>query len=396
MSEKSKAEPASNIENRLRDLRTARGLSQGALAGQAGITRQAVCAIEANQYLPTTAVALRLAGALNCRVEDLFSLVSMGEVIDGELVTAASIASPDLSHMRVKVAKIGERVVVRPVAGLGEILNYTVPADGLVTASAALTGKGQKSGTRVKVRLMRDRQSIEQEISVAGCDPAIFLAGEYLRRRRATTSVVGWTMGSAAAVEALKRGEVHVAGLHMVDAKSGESNLPYLRTHLSGGAYTVVTFATWQEGLVVAPGNPKGIRTIDDLVRKDVTLVNRESGAGARALLDAKLSAAGMKPAQVKGYDRIAHSHFEVARLVVEGQTDAGISVWSAARLMGLDFVPLQEERYDLVIPTPYLTNHPALSNFLDTIVSRSFRTEIEALGGYDTRDTGKIHSLRA
>lgn len=396
MGQNSKAEPASNIENRLRSLRSAKGLSQSSLADMAGITRQAVCAIEANQYLPTTAVALRLAGALNCRVEDLFSLVSMGEVIDGELVTMSPIALPDLSPMRVKVAKVGGRVVVRPVAGLGEVLNYAVSADGLVTGSAGLSGKSQRSGARVKVRLLRDRKSIEQEISVAGCDPAIFLAGEYLRRRRAATSVVGWTMGSAAAVEALKRGEVHVAGLHMVDAKSGESNLPYLRKHLSGEAYTVVTFATWQEGLVVAPGNPKGIRKVDDLTRKDVTLINREAGAGARVLLDAKLSAAGIKPAQIMGYDRTAHSHFDVARHIAEGQADAGISVWSAAKLIGLDFVPLQEERYDLVIPTPFLTSHPALSDLLDTIVSRSFRTEIEALGGYDMRETGKIQTLRA
>jgi molybdate-binding protein/DNA-binding XRE family transcriptional regulator len=394
MGEKNRAEPASNIENRLRSLRTAKALSQGTLASIAGITRQAVCAIEANQYLPTTAVALRLAGALDCRVEDLFSLVSTGEVIEGDLVGSPLSGPGDSARVRVKVVRVGDRMVVRPVATLGEVLNYTIPADGLILGSSESPKRGAKDGAKVRVQLLRDRRSIEQEIAVAGCDPAIFLAGEYLRRKHEKTTLVEWNLGSAAAVEALKRREVHMAGLHIVDAKSGESNLPYLRRHLKDKGFTVITFATWEEGLMVHHNNPKGIREVPDLSRKDVVLVNREEGAGARLLLDQRLVAAGIKSSRVKGYERIANSHFEVARLVAEGQADVGIGVWSAARLMGLDFIPLQEERYDLVVPTPYLTEHPGISNLLATIVSRPFRTEIEALGGYDTRDTGKIHEL--
>ncbi|MGH7208479.1 MAG: substrate-binding domain-containing protein, partial [Nitrospiraceae bacterium] len=390
-----KAEPASNIQNRLRSLRMAKGLSQAELAAKAGITRQAVYAIEANKYLPTTAVALHLAGVLDCGVEDLFSLVSTGEVIEGELIGARKAGPADSARMRVKVAKVGERIVVRPVATLGDILNYTVPADGLIIGNARASDRMARSGARVQVRLMRDRSIIEQEIAVAGCDPAIFLAGEYLRRRQEKTTLVGWTLGSGAALDALKRREVHVAGLHVVDAKSGESNLPYLRKHLMGDGFTVVTFATWEEGLIVRASNPKGIREVADLARKDIRLVNREDGAGARLLLDRRMAASGLKPAQVNGYKRYAASHFEVARLIAEGQADAGVGIGSAARLLGLDFIPLQRERYDLVIPTPFLTGQPALANLLDTIVSRAFRTEIEALGGYDTRETGKVHSLR-
>lgn len=390
MGEKNKAEPASNIENRLRGLRTAKGLSQSALASMAGITRQAIYAIEANQYLPTTAVALRLAGALDCRVEDLFSLISTGEVIEGDLIGSL----PPVPRTRVKVAHVGKRMVVRPVSELGGVLNFSVPADGLLVGSA-LGGKSQKGLNRVQVELLRDRRLVEEETVVAGCDPAIFLVGEYLRRRQDKASVVGWTMGSVAALEALKRGEVHVAGLHIVDAKSGESNLPYLRRHLKGDGFTVVTFAVWEEGLLVPSGNPKGIREVAAFARKDVVLVNREQGSGARLLLDRKLSEAGIKANQVKGYHRIAGSHFDVARLIAEGQADTGIGVRSAARLLGLDFIPLQKERYDLVMPTSYLTTHPGLANLLDAIVSRPFRAEIEALGGYDTRETGKIQELR-
>lgn len=198
-------------------------------------------------------------------------------------------------------------------------------------------------------------------------------------------------MGSGAAIEALQRGEVHVAGLHIVDPKSGESNVPYLRRHLKGGEFTVMTFASWEQGLMVRKGNPKSIKDMADLARKDVQMVNREHGSGARALLDRQLTAAGIQPKKVKGYGHCAASHLEVAQLIARGQSDVGMGVGSAARLLGLEFIPLQQERYDLVIPTLYLTNHPGLSVFLETIVSRPFRAEIDALGGYDTRETGKI-----
>lgn len=391
MGKNSKAEPIGNIENRLRTLRTAKGLSQGTLAGMAGVTRQAIYAIEANQYLPTTAVALRLAGALDCRVEDLFSLISGGEIVEGELVGSLPA---DPSQVRVKVARVGNRLLVRPVAGLGEVLNFTVPADGLLVGAATASRRTVREGDRVRVRLLRDRRIVDGEIVVAGCDPAIFLAGEYLRRRQDQATVVEWSMGSSAAVDALKRGEVHVAGLHIVDPKSGESNLPYLRRHWKGPAVQVVTFASWEQGLMVRHGNPKGVRGAGDLARKDLVLINREAGAGARLLLDQKLTAAGIKADQVKGYQRNAGSHLEVARLVAEGQADVGMGVTSAARLLGLEFLPLQEERYDLAIPSKYLTDHPGLSSLLDMIVSRPFRTELEALGGYDTRETGKIQAL--
>lgn len=391
MSEKSRAEPVSNIENRLRSLRSAKGLSQNDLAGMAGVTRQAIYAIEANQYLPTTAVALRLAGALGCRVEDLFSLVSSGEIIEGELLGELPHGS---TRTRVKIARVGQRLLMRPVATLGDVLNFTIPADGLIIGSGSLR-RGKKAGNFVRVELIRDRRLIEEEIVVAGCDPAIFLAGEHLRRRQERSSVLEWTMGSGAAIEALKRGEVHVAGLHIVDPKSGESNVPYLRRHLRGGDFTAITFAAWEQGLMVRRGNPKGIRDMADLVRKDVEMVNREEGAGARALLDQQLAAAGIQSLKVKGYGTFAASHLEVAQRIARGQSDVGMGVGSAARLLGLDFLPLQHERYDLVMPTTYLTSHPGLAMFLETIVSRPFRSEIDALGGYDTRETGKIVELQ-
>lgn len=392
MSDKHQAEPAHHFQNLLKDVRVAQGLSQAELAASSGITRQAVCAIEAGKYLPTTAVALRLSNALHCQVEDLFRLVDRGEVVEGEWISGSPSESVP-PNARVKVVRVGERLIVRTVASLGDVLNYAIPADGLVVDVPG-PRKTEKGLRPVQVQLLRDRRLIDQEIAVAGCDPAVFLAGEYVRRHTNSAAVVGWTMGSGAALDALKRGEVHVAGIHIVDGKSGESNLPYVKQHLKGYDVNVVTFATWEEGLIVRAGNPRGIRTIADLARQALQIVNREARSGARILLDQKLAAAGLAAHEIHGYDRIASSHFHVARLISEGQADAGIGVRFAANYYGLHFIPIQDARYDLIVPKAYLTSHPLLQTFFDTIVTRQFRNEIQAIGGYDMRHTGTIHRL--
>src|SRR6267378_2718239 len=387
---KKPTETIAKFSNHLKSLRTQKGFSQGELAARAGITRQAVSSIESNLYLPTTGVALHLASALACRVEDLFNLRTAEDIVEGKLIGHLPQSDMKASPIRVKVSTVGLKTVVRPVTGLGEALSFTVPADGYVVEA-----HGQTSGATVRVKLSRDRQAIEQAISVVGCDPAIFLAGEHMRRRKDQTSLVGWTMGSMAALHALQRGEVHVAGLHLFDPVTGESNLPFLRRALKGSNYEVVTFATWEEGFLVRPGNPKSIHVAADLADPLVTIVNREEGAGARLLLDQRLRAAGIEPTHIRGYEMTVSSHIEVARVIASHQADVGIGIRSAARLFELDFVPIQVARYDLVVPKAYLKFHPTLAHLFETLVSRPFRNEIEALGGYDTSEIGKLHALR-
>jgi molybdate-binding protein/DNA-binding XRE family transcriptional regulator len=344
----------------------------------AGITRQAICAIEAGQYSPATSVALRLARALRCRVEDLFALSGTGVFVEGDCVGAVSEPSA-----RVKVLRVGARTVIHPVSRLG-VMSFGEQADGVIAE------RGGKAAP-VKVQLLRDRQSVEQQIMIAGCNPAMFLAAEHMRRRANEAGLVVWMMGSEAALRALKRGEVHIAGLHIVDERSGESNLPYLRRHLDLPEYSIITFAAWEEGLIVARDNPKQIRRICDLANKQVRLVNRESGSGARRLLDRQMAASGLRRQQIRGYDLTVGSHLEVAWCIKRGVSDVGIGVRAAAGVFGLDFIPLQQERYDLVIPKAYMDIHPGLTIFLDTISSRQFRAEMDALGGYDTRETGRL-----
>jgi len=363
MASGNKAANQPEFENRLREKRQSLALSQKQLADMAGITRQAVCAVEANQYSPATSVALQLARALRCRVEDLFSLKRGGEIIEGELVGSLPQG-----------------------ANKGELTSLSATADGLIIAS-------ESHNRRVKVQLLKDRETVRRKVVVAGCDPAMFLAAEHLRRED-QESLVPCLMGSSVAINALKRGEVHAAGVHLVDDRSGSWNLPYLRRNLKGMDCLVVTFAHWEEGLIVRQGNPKKIRGVADLARPTVKIINREGGSGARRLLDRQLATSGIQPSRVNGYDDEVLSHLEVAARVKFGLANAGLGVRAAASICGLDFIPLQRERYDLVIPKAYYEMLQGLRTLLDIMVSKPFRDELEALGGYDTHEIGKMVNM--
>ena len=371
------------VESHLRKKRQLLGLSQKRLAELTGVTRQFICAVEAGQYSPATAVSLRLAAALNCKVEDLFCLKGSKAVVEGELLGSLYPGAP---ATRAKVVGVGDRVIVSPLLGSGGFASLTQSADGLIV------GGGSKGV--VKVRLLKDWQSVRQQVAVAGCDPAVSLAADYLRRS-GQGGLFASILGSGAAVDALNRGEVHVAGVHLVDEESGECNLPYLRRHLTGSDYLVVTFAEWEEGLLVAAQNPKAVRSISDVARPDVRLINREPGSGARHLLDRQLAAHGILPAQVHGYERAVQSHLESAWTVKTGMADVGVGVEAAAVAFGLAFIPLQRERYDLVIPRSHYDTHSGVKAMLDIVCSGPFRAEIEALGGYDTRASGKVWDLK-
>jgi putative molybdopterin biosynthesis protein len=371
-------------ENRLREKRQALALSQKQLADLAGITRQAVSALEANQYSPATSVALHLARALRCRVEDLFSIKQGGEIIEGDLLGSIP---PSIGVVRAQVTQVGHRLLVRSLVGVGELSSLSATADGLIIGTDSDT-------KRVKVKLLKDRDGVSRKVVVGGCDPAMFLAGEHVRKH-GPDNLVPCLMGSSIALGALKRGEVHVAGIHLAEERTGIWQLPDLRQSLGDMDCIVVTFAHWQEGLIVRPGNPKKIRSVGDIAKPTVRIVNREKGSGARRLLDKQMDAGRIKANRVKGYGDEVLSHLDVASRIKAGLADAGIGVQSVAAICGMDFVPLQRERYDLVIPKAYYETLSSLKALLDTIVSKPFRDELEGLGGYDTRDTGKIVELR-
>lgn len=368
---------ARELETRVGAQRHAAGLTQAELARKAGLTRQTISAIEAGQYVPNTAVALRLAQALGCAVEDLFVLPETSQRVDAEFVGGDLRAAP----ARVRLSRVGDRLLARPFQGHGAALSA---ADGLVV-SAGSVGRGP-----VAVDLQVDPSLIEKTVVVAGCDPSLALLGAHLTRRYPSFRLQWVQSGSLSALRALGRQEAHAAGSHLRDPQSGEENLPFIRRELAGRNVTVIALSQWQQGLIVARGNPKGISGPADLGRPDLSIVNREAGSGSRALLDHHLTASGLVPADIAGYTRELDSHFAVAEVIAAGLADAGPGILAAAHAFGLDFIPLQEERYDLVIPTEHLAS-PVVQALLEVAVSPICRAEVEALGGYDSSRAGTL-----
>lgn len=367
------------IENGLREARRAAGLSQGELAARADTTRQTIGALEAGQYAPTLGVALRLARALDRDVTELFWLEEAQPTVRAELL--APLAPDRAVPTRVQVARVGERIIARPLDAFGA-------ADGMI--APANDSEGNAAG--VSVALLADRATLDRTAVVLGCDPALTTLGAHLGRRHARGGLrlaIGQAT-SLRALGALARGEAHAAGMHLLDEATGEYNLPFIRQAFAGRRVLVVTAAHWQQGLIVARGNPLGIVGAADLARPDLTIINRESGAGSRAALDHALLVSGTDPADVRGYERTVGSHRVVAEVIAAGLADAGPGILAAASALGLGFIPLAEERYDLIFADETRESAPVAA-LLDTLTSRAFRDEIDALPGYDISRTGSV-----
>ena len=196
--------------------------------------------------------------------------------------------------------------------------------------------------------------------------------------------------GSMGGLIALARGEANVAGCHLLDEDSGEYNLPFVRRVLPGLPVVVVTLVGRSQGLLVPRGNPKQIGALEDVVREDVRFINRQRGSGTRVLLDFLLRRIGRAPQEVRGYDLEVDTHIEVAAAVASHQADVGLGILAAARALDLDFIPLQNERYDLVVPLSEW-HSPKVKSFRRTLDSREFKDSVHEMGGYDTSHTGMV-----
>ncbi len=362
--------PESGLQNKLRRARRSRGLTQGDLAETAGISRQAYGAIERGHSVPSLAVALRLAEALGGSVERFFRLESSSPA-------PLSLWSPaPRSGQRVRVASVGGRPVVIPVEGIG--------GAGPALASGIFEAGGSGAGA-ARIRSLPGAEAGPQLVLV-GCDPASALV-QSLLIDRAGVDMLWVPAGSRRALDALGEGLAHVAGFHLRDENGATGARAEASRRLPFRA-TVVGFVVWEVGLMLRSGNPLGIEGVADLARPDVRLLNREPGSGSRALLDRALAGEGVPTSAITGYDSAALGHWAVAQGVASGAADAGIGVRAAADAFGLAWVPLEEERYDLVIPD-HLLREPGVVALLDLLESPGLRAQVEALGGYDVEPMG-------
>ncbi|HIM48031.1 MAG TPA: helix-turn-helix domain-containing protein, partial [Dehalococcoidia bacterium] len=330
------------LQNNLKQIRSRVGLTQGELASRAGISRQAYSTLESGNANPSTEVSLRLAEALNERIESLFFLANQppvcvqAELVGGPLSEPTSGESPQ----RARLFRVGQKMLARPLTGAGNTRHAVVAAEGLVTD---LPEDG-----RVTVQPFDSDEIDSPTLVMLGCDPAVGLLESGLRSRG--VALVAGEESSRQALMGLAKGEAHIAGCHLLDDATGAYNSTWVQ-QLVPFPCALVTFASWQQGVILAYGNPKGIGGVADLANPGMRLVNRQAGSGSRYLLDRALAVAGIPGETVAGYDREEWGHLAVAAVVASGSADMGIGVKAAAVAMGLDFLPLEEERYDLVIP---------------------------------------------
>lgn len=340
----------------LADRRQAAGLSQRALAEAVGISRQALSAIEAGRSVPSTVLSLRLARVLGCTVEALFALPA--EAVPG-------LRAPALAGRRVALAQVGTRWAAHPLPPTS-----ATPADGIVAADGSiepLCALSELSGV----------------VLVAGCAPILgVLAGGGARWLPHT---------SGAALRALASGQVHVAGMHLARRDEPGAHERLVRDALPGVAVEIIRLIVWREGVAVAPGNPLGLRSSADLGRPGLRVAQRPAGSGAARVLSAALAEAGI--ASVSGPSVATHA--DAAQALVHGAADAAVLAEPVAEAFGLGFVPLVEERFELVVRSAD-RGHAGLVRLRERLESSRFSREVRSMGAYDVADIGHSRRLGA
>jgi putative molybdopterin biosynthesis protein len=384
---------------RLRLARQARGLSQQQLAGVAGVTRQAVSAVESGHSDPSLRVALGLARALGMTVEELFGPGDLGDP-----VLARPVAAVNGPGSRVALATVGDTFVALPLhADTAARLGFS-PAGGLAAGSPSAPA-GVSRGAREPWNLVPVRPigPPRPTVVVAGCDPALPLLETPLALLDPPLAFAWWPCGSGEALRLAAAGLVHAAGVHRAGpagpaVPAGPARPPGASGPLAGSADTadaadipggaeVVGFASWREGLMVRPGTR--VRGLDDVARQGLRLVNREPGAQARALLDRERLRFRLDPAELPGYDSRAAGHLQVAAAIVGGLADAGVSSEPAALAYGLDFIPLAAERFDLVLPAKHAASRE-VQGLLRALTSPWLLAQLASLPGYDAGRCGE------
>lgn len=308
----------------------------------------------------------------------------------------ATLARPLASKLgvedfvRVKVGKVGDTVMATPISrGAGAVMTL-VRADGILTVPAGSEGVG--AGQQVEIELLRDFKEITDTLVFIGShDNILDVLANFLHRGKPVCFLSSAHVGSMGGIMAIKRGEAHLAGTHLLDEASGAYNIPFIKKYLAGVPLTLVNLAYREQGFLVPPGNPEGIKDFQDIAAKGLRFINRQRGAGTRILTDLELKKAGIDPSRIAGYEHEEYTHMNVASAVASGLADAGLGIRAAARALHLDFVPVAKERYDLIIPEAQ-RHDPKIERLLAIIEhDPSFKSTVEGLGGYDLKDSGRI-----
>ena len=306
-----------------------------------------------------------------------------------EAVAARKIVSPagEDEFLRVRLGRVGGRLMATPIRRGAGVVMSLVEADGI--AVIPRFSEGAEAGSAVRVELLRGLDEIERTVVVTGSHDMTLDLLANLLGERGDVRLASANVGSLGGLVSLERGEAHMAGTHLLDPETGEYNVSYVGRQVSRPT-TLVTLAHRVQGLMVPPGNPMGLGSIRDLAARSALFCNRQRGSGTRVLFDYHLRTLGIGPGDIRGYGREEYTHLAVAAAVAAGRADAGLGIESAARAFGLGFVPIATERYDLAVPSASVDDGP-VAEVLAAVRSAEFRVRVEAMGGYDTQDTGTV-----
>ena len=299
------------------------------------------------------------------------------------------ISSPggDDDYIRVVLGKVGKKMLAAPLARGAGIITSLVRADGLVILPRGV--QGVEAGEIVPVMLYSKKGEIDRTIFCIGShDLTLDLLAQFLAKhdRRLTSANVG----SQGGLVALQRGEAHLAGSHLLDPQTGEYNVTYLPKFLADVPVKLVALVLREQGFMVKKGNPKNIKTLRDINKPGIRFVNRQRGAGTRVLLDYHLEREGIRSESIQGYSLEEYTHLGVAAAVASGRADCGLGIAAAAQALDMDFLPLFQERYDLVIPKEH-SSSPLLAPLFDILAGKEFRTAVMAMPGYDVSVMGSL-----
>jgi putative molybdopterin biosynthesis protein len=293
-----------------------------------------------------------------------------------------------LEHVRVKVGQVGNRIVALPLPRASSLTTSMAEADGVVRIPR--NAEGLEKGRKTEVELFRASSEIKRNILLAGShDPALDLLAIEIAEKTPGITLSKAPMGSLDGLLALKGGEAHLAGCHLLNPSSGEYNFPVVEKHFSDKNMVLINFLYRQQGLLLLRDNPLGISGMGDLTRPEIRFVNRQRGSGTRVLLDHQLEKLGVDSDIIKGYDRVVGTHMAVSAAVASGTADVGLGVMSAARVLNLDFLPIGWERYDFIMDRDLLSSD-LLRPLFDILMDTSFRKKVLALGGYQVSLMGE------
>lgn len=315
------------------------------------------------------------------------------ETVQARLTRKITSPAGDEDYLRVAVGQVGEQLLAAPLPHGAGVISSLARADGLVILPSG--EQGLAAGDPVRVHLYRGKNQLSRTILVTGShDMALDILAQFLafqvHQPDDSRRLVSSNVGSLGGLVALKRGEAHLAGSHLLDPASGEYNLSYIRQTLPGRSVCLVLLAGRSQGLIVRRGNPLSIESLEDLARKDVRLINRQRGAGTRVLLDYHLGLVGIPAEQIQGYEQEEYTHLAVAAAVASGRADAGLGIAAAAQALELEFIPLYQEPYQLVIPAEHYESK-LLAPLLAMLVESNFRQAVAALPGYAVSHMGEL-----